>query len=192
MQKLAGIVFILGSALFIIAAFMPITIKVITAPDPQKRMELIVNEHTGWLVVNLLFGVGSILTVIAFALFAAHVQSMAVSSGVKLGAYFAAAAAGFGAVLWVIIVYNRAALPAQEVAANLGINSWMFPVYTLLTQLSLIVVGLVLLQSDFPAWQGWGMSGLAVLSLVAFLVFKDMPPFVHYVLLLIMGIALVR
>jgi hypothetical protein len=192
MQKLAGIVLIVGSLLFIIAAFTPITIKVITASDAQKRAEFIMNEHTGWLLVNILFGAGGVIAVIGLALFAQHVQSVADSPGVKLGGYVATAAAGLAALFWVIIVYNRAVLPAQVIASNLSINAWMFPAYTLLTQLALIIVGFVLLQSGYPAWLGWGMLVLAALSLVAFLVFKDMPPFVHYVLLLIMGIVLVR
>ena len=192
MQKLAGIVLIVGSLLFIIAAFTPTTIRVITAPDPEKRIEFIENEHTGWLLVNILFGAGSVIAVIGLALFSLHVQGLASSPGVKLGGYVATAAAGIAALFWVIIVYNRVVLPPQAIANNLSINTWMFPAYTILTQLALIIVGFMLIQSGYPAWLGWGMLVLAVLSLIAFLVFKDMPPFVHYILLLIMGIALVR
>lgn len=192
MQKLAGIVLIAGSVLFIIAAFMPITIKVITAPDAEKRIEFIQNEQSGWLLVNILFGAGSVVAVIGLGLLGLHIQGTANSSIVKLAAYAAPALAGLGGLFWVIIVYNRAVLPAPEIANNLGINAWMFPTYTLLTQVALMLVGWVLLQSGYPAWLGGGLLVLAVLSLVAFVVFKDMPPFVHYVLLLIVGIALVR
>lgn len=80
----------------------------------------------------------------------------------------------------------------HEVAINLGVNNWIFPAYTLLTQLALMIVGFVLIQRNYPAWLSWGVLVLGGLSILAYLVFKDMPPFVHYVLLLVMGIALVR
>ena len=191
MQKLAGIVLIVGSLLFIIAAFMPITIKVVTESDPQKRGEHIQNDRTGWLVVNILFGAGSVVAVVGLALFALHAQSIGDNPNVKLVSYLAPIAAALGTLFWVIISYNRVALPPQEAASNLGVNSWMFPAYTVLMQIALMIVGFVLIQGAYPGWLGWGVMVLGGLSLVAYLVFKDMPPFAHYVPLLVMGIVLV-
>jgi hypothetical protein len=191
MQKLAGLGLIVGSVLFIIAAFTPLTFRVIMA-DGQQRIELIQNERTGWIFLNILFGVGSIVTVVGLALFAQHVQSIGDNTTVKVVSYLGATVAALGALCWVIIVYNRAALPPQELGSTLSINNWIFPAYTLLTQIALIMVGFTLIQSSYPVWLGWGMLVLGGMSIAVFLIFKDMPPFVHYVLLLIMGIALVR
>jgi hypothetical protein len=187
-----GIVLIAGALLFIIAAFMPLTIRVITSTDLQQRIETIQNEPRGWLLSNFLFGAGSVISVIGLVLVGLHIQTIRNETSVTVAIYLAAALAGLAALFWVFIVYKRAVLPAQEVAGNLGINAWMFPLYTILTQIALIIVGWVLIQSGYPTWLGWGMLALAVLSLVAYLVFKDMPPFTHYILLLILGIALVR
>jgi hypothetical protein len=191
MQKLAGLGLIIGSVLFIIAAFTPLTVRVIVA-DAQHRVELIQNERAGWVLLNILFGTGSILAVVGMALFAQHVQGIQVNTTVKVVGYAATALAAFGALCWVIIVYNRAVLPPQDVASNLSVNTWVFPTYTLLTQIALMLVGFVLIQSGYPSWLGWGMVILGVLSAVAYLVFKDMPPFAHYIPLLVIGIVLAR
>lgn len=191
MQKLAGMGLIVGSVLFMIAAFTPLTFRVIMA-DVQQRVDLIQKERVGWVLLNILFGAGSVVAVVGLALFAQHVQGMGDNTTVRVAGYLSAAIAALGALCWVIIVYNRATLPPQELGSSLSINNWIFPAYTLLTQIALIVVGFVLIQSGYPTWLGWGMLVLGGLSIVAYLVFKDMPPFVHYVLLLVMGIVLVR
>ena len=190
MEKLAGVGLLIGAVLFIIAAFTPLTYRVVLA-DVQQRVEIIQNERTGWIIVNILFGLGSVIVVIGLALFAQHIQTLDTSSIVKIGGYLGVATASLGVLFWVIIVYNRAALSPEQVASSLSINDWIFPAYTLLTQITLIIVGFVLMQSGYPAWMGWGSLGLGVLSIAAYLIFKDMPPFAHYVPLLIMGIALV-
>ena len=116
MQKLAGIGLIVGSVLFIIAAFTPLTFKVIMA-DMQQRVDLIQNERTGWVLLNILFGIGSVVAVVGLALFAQHVQSIGDNPTVRVVSYLSAATAALGALCWVIIVYNRATLPPQELGA---------------------------------------------------------------------------
>jgi hypothetical protein len=191
MQKLAGMGLILGSVMFMIAAFTPLTIRVIIA-DMQQRVNLIQSERTGWVLLNILFGTGSVVAVVGLALFAQHVQSITDNTAVRVVSYLSLVTIALGALCWVIIVYNRATLPPQELGISLSINNWIFPAYTLLTQIALVGIGFVLIQSGYPGWLSWGMLVLAGLSTVAYLVFKDMPPFAHYVLLLVMGIALVR
>lgn len=109
MQKLAGIGLIIDSVLFIIAAFTPLTFRVIMA-DVQQRVDLIENERSGWILLNILFGLGSIIAVIGLALFAQNVQSIENNITVRIVSYLGAAIATVGAICWVIIVYNRAVL----------------------------------------------------------------------------------
>jgi hypothetical protein len=191
MQKFAGIGLIIGSVLFIIAAFTPLTFNVVMA-DVQRRVELIQSQRVGWVILNILFGAGSIVAVIGLGLFAQHIQGTENNTVTKVISYIAVLAAALGALCWVVIVYNRATLPPQEIAGTLSVNDWLFPAYTLLTQLALMMVGFVLIQSGYPAWLSWGTLILAGLSLLAYLIFKDIPPFAHYVLLLVLGISLVR
>ena len=107
-----------------------------------------------WAILSVLFGVGSVIAVVGLALFAQHVQRVEANSTIKVTSYLGVATAAFGALCWVIIVYNRAALSLQEVGGNLGINSWLFPSFTLLTQIGLMGVGVLLIEKGYPAWQG--------------------------------------
>lgn len=190
MGKGAGIVLISGSILFLIAAFMPISMRVFSGSIPQKQIEYIQNDRRGWLISCFLFGTGGIVTVVGFAIFA--IQVISDSAVVKLALYLATAGAAFGALQWVIIVYKRATLPLEKIFNNENSNNWAFPAYTILTQIALIIVGFVLLQTGYQAWLGWGTVVLAAISLIAFLVFKDMPPFTHYLITLVIGIILAR
>src|SRR5688572_22239992 len=74
-EKLAGMGLIAGCVLFMIAAFTPLTFRVITADIPQ-RVALIQNERMGWVLLNILFGTGSVLAAVGLALFTLHVQSL--------------------------------------------------------------------------------------------------------------------
>ena len=190
MERLAGIVLIAGSLLFLIAAFMPISMRVFPESDPQRRVEIIEADRTGWNVSSTLFGAGSVVTVIGLLLFALHVQSASDNATLKLASILAVIAAAVGAALWVIVVYGRITMSAQEWVSGVNVNTWMFPTYMILTQLAWIVIGYTLAQTGYPGWLGWGMAGLSALSLVAFLILKDLPPFTHYVMTVIMGVVL--
>src|SRR5215216_996013 len=96
MQKLAGVGLIVGSTLFIIAAFTPLTFRVIMA-DMQQRAEIIQNERTDWVLVNILFGTGSVVSVIGLALFAQHVQSLGNNPTVRVVSYLGVVIAALGA-----------------------------------------------------------------------------------------------
>jgi FtsH-binding integral membrane protein len=192
METFAGIVLITGSVFFLIAAFMPISMRVFAGSDSQKQLEYIQKDRRGWLVSCVLFGAGSVVAVVGLALFALHVQAIRDNAIVKLLLWLATAGAAFGALQWVIIVYQRATLPLEKIFNNGNSNKWAFPAYTILTQIALIIVGFVLLQTGYPSWLGWGTVILAALSLLAFLVFKDMPPFTHYLIMLVIGIVLTR
>jgi hypothetical protein len=191
MEKSAGIVLIIGSVLFLIAAFMPISMRVFSSGDPQKQIEYVQKVRTGWLVSCILFGAGSVVAVIGLALFAIYVQSVSENTIVKLIIFLATAGTAFGALQWLAIIFKRIRFPVETFATSTNANDWTFLIYTVLTQIALIVVGFVLLQTGFPAWSGWGTVILAALSLGAFLVFKDMPPFTHYLITLVIGIVLI-
>jgi hypothetical protein len=61
-------------------------------------------------------------------------------------------------------------------------------VYTVLTQLALLVVGIVWIFVVSPVWPGWGVLGFAVLSIALLIATGDMPPFTHYVPLVVVGV----
>ena len=190
MERLVGILLIVGCIVFFVGAFTPLTYQMVTA-DPQTREELMQSNASGWLVINLLFGIGSITIAIGLVLFALQVQSLNLSAVVKAVSFLGPLLAVVGTVLWVIISYNRVALPPEQTSDSLLVNGWIFPAFTILMQAALIGTGFALVQASYPQWLGWGMVTLGGLSILSYVVLKDMPPFAHYVPFLIMGITLV-
>jgi len=94
-----------------------------------------------------------------------------------------------GAVLWSIHCYLRFQDPSAFVAGSLP--GWHFLVYTFLTMAGLVLFGYMLVGSEIRNWVGWMLIIGNVAFLILMLVFKDMPPFVYYVLTLISGIVMV-
>jgi hypothetical protein len=59
----------------------------------------------------------------------------------------------------------------------------------LLTIGGLALLGVGLLAGGFPAWLGWLTLGANLLFLAGYLWLRDIPPFVFYLLLLLVGLA---
>jgi hypothetical protein len=64
---------------------------------------------------------------------------------------------------------------------------WPFTTYVLLTIGGLALLCIGLLTADFPVWVGWVTLDAAIVFLAAYLRFGDIPPFVFYALLLLVG-----
>jgi len=54
-----------------------------------------------------------------------------------------------------------------------------------------LLLGIGLVNSASPVWPGWLTIGVDVAFLAGYLRFKDIPPFVFYVLLLVVGLAVI-
>ena len=58
----SGIVIIVGSALFLCAAFTPISFRVFPEKSATRKLEAIRASPTAWLVTQILFGLGALVT----------------------------------------------------------------------------------------------------------------------------------
>lgn len=192
MENVAGILLIAGSLLFNFAAFSPISMKVFPERDPQQRIGYVRDDARGWLIANLCFGSGALVAAVGLGAFAAHAQDASQESLVKIVMILSGGAALIGMVLWVFITYQRLVLPPEELFGGVTSDRATFTIYTVLTQIAIVLLGIVLVEMDYPGWLGWGVAALAAASMAAFFYFKDMPPFTHYVLLLVVGIMLAR
>lgn len=182
MQKIASIVIMIGSLGFIIAAFMPIT----TAFVIKRDIARIQSRPVEWAASQILFGLGGAVAAVGLGLLTLHLRSANNAAG---AGYLGFATMALGAICWGVIVYLRYTLPLEIVFKEPTLG-WWFIAYTLLTQAALIAYGVALFQAGYPRWLGLGTIGLATASLVAYLVFKDMPPFAHYVITFVIGLAL--
>jgi hypothetical protein len=190
MQKLAGILFSVGALVAILGEFRPIIFNVLGAHDnPQLQAQYVENDPTGWAVAHLLMGAGSLIAAIGVALFARQVQGLSNNRNVRITSYVGAALAVVGTIFWAIVAYNRVTSAPQEVIANMGAANWMEWAYFLLTEIALVLVGFVLLQSGYPKWLGWLLLVLGGLMLIASFSGGGVPLY-HSILYLILGIAL--
>jgi hypothetical protein len=187
-QTWAAIVLIAGAVLFFMAAFSPISMRVFRMDiTPEEQIQIVTDGRTAWVISSVLFGAGSIVAVLGLFLFARAVSG-SLSVPTTLIAYGAAIISLVGAIFWVVVVYLRITHTPEQIflEGSLG-GQWMFPLYTILTQVALIAFGFVLLQTEYPVWLGWGVITLVSLTVIGAIIFRDMPPFVHYIWLLIVG-----
>jgi hypothetical protein len=182
-ERVAAIILLVGSVLFIIAAFMPVS-RVFAEPSQAAKLEIIASNRRAWSASQVLFGLGASIAAIGLGFVAYHLRT---TPG-AVWAYIGLAAVILGAVLWDGHVYLRAIDPEGFVEGRL--MGWLFPAYALLTQFGLLVFGVAYLRAGYPAWLGGITVGGAVIFFIVYLIFKDIPPFVYYILTFIAGVRL--
>jgi ABC-type maltose transport system permease subunit len=101
MFKSSIIVIILGSFLFLFAAFWVPTSRVFGEPEAGKRLEIIMNNKTSWNLVQGLFGAGAIVAAIGMGLMAYFLQRLNNSWLIN----FAAILLIIGSIFWIWHLY---------------------------------------------------------------------------------------
>ena len=169
--------------MFLIAAFLPSS-KVFTISDPEKRIEIIYNMHGMFNFSQVLFGLGSIVTVIGLGMLIRNFK------GVQFYnlAYAALLIMFVGALLWSWHVTERMLDPEGWVY---GRNTpYIYVIYNIFTMIGLILIGLFLLKTSVADWIGWMLTIGSALFLILLIILKDLPPFIYYVLTLTAALAL--
>lgn len=185
-QKIAAIVLIVGSILFLIGAFSPISMAFFSEREEAKRLEIAMDERRAWTVSQIFFALGAVVTAVGVGLASYHFRALA-GGGL---AFLAAAVVVIGAGYWFWHVYLRTVDPTALVEGTLP--AWYFSAYTLLTQAGLVAFGILLIRAPIPGWVGWVVISGVFLSFATYLVLKDMPPFAYYLLTLLAGIMMYR
>jgi hypothetical protein len=186
-----GLILIVGSLLFLIAAFSPLATEYFPENDPETRLWLLIHKSSQWKIITVLFGAGALFASVGIGLFSMVALTTPALSMVRMLALISGLAAMIGAAPWLVIITHRFSRSPQELIGSGEGDPKLFTTYTLLTQISLVLLGTCLLLGGFSTWVGVMVVTLAALSMLGFALFKDMPPFVHYVPLFIVGLALV-
>lgn len=182
-QRSVSILLGFGSLLFLVAAFLPYS-KAFVEPVAEKKLEIILGMKNMWIFGHILFGLGSIITVVALGIQSYGLKEIAYSMWSHLGVILLS----LGAVLWCWTVIDRIINP-EDFAYGRN-TPYLFPAYSLLTQVGLAFIGIMLLKASVANWIAWMfIVGSAVLFLLM-VIFKDMPPFVYYVLTIVAAVAL--
>jgi hypothetical protein len=184
-QRLSATVVIAGSAAFLVAAALPVSMRVFPEPSPERKLRHIEASPTGWTVSQVLFGVGAVMAVAGIALLARELEGAASSFG-----WISAAMLLLAALPWIWHLYARAVDPATFAAGSLPM--WPLAVYFLLTEAGLAVYGIALLTSGLPPSVGWMVIGSMAVLFALTLITRDMVPAVYYLLTLLTGVMLYR
>jgi hypothetical protein len=188
MRRLAGITLIAGSLLFFAGAVTPVNSRVFGTDDPLLKLRYIEEDPAAWDLAMTLLGLGGLIAAIGLVPLARSVQQVTDRRILGVIAYGAATLAIGGAVSWVIISAVRIAQSPFEVVLADG-SAWLFGTYRVFTRAAFIIFGVVLLLSGYPRWLGW-MLIVSGAIMFADLVALVLPPFVHYMVFLILGTAL--
>jgi hypothetical protein len=182
-QKNVAILLGIGSILFIIAAFLPVS-RVYVESAAEKKMEIINSMKSIWNISMTLFALGGLVTAVALGLQSYGLRSIqfAVYSHVGVALVF------LGSILWGWHIIER--LISPEGFANGTNTPYLFLVYSVLTQIGLALIGVLLIKSAIPHWIGWMFIIGSASLLILMIIFRDMPPFVYYVLTLIAAFAI--
>lgn len=184
-EKSVGYILTVGSLLFLVAAFMPIS-RVYVEPSPEQKIELIMASKIQWNISMVFFVLGSIITAVGLGLFVFRSET---SVRFLIPAYIGSAIILIGALLWSWHVIERIISP--EGFARGTNTPFLFVLYSILTQFGLILLGIFLLYSNYSNWVGKAMIAGISLLFILMLIFKDMPPFVYYIFTMILAVVLI-
>ena len=172
---------IVGSALFLCAAFTPISSRVFPENSATLKLEVIGASPTAWSVTQILFGLGALVTAIGVGLLA-----YALSGQPSAWLIWASVAVLIlAAILWLWHLYGRTVDPVAFAEGRWP--HWPLLAYFILTEIGLAILGYALLRSDLPRWIGWLLIGSMVLLFVLTLIYRDMIPLMFYLVTLIAG-----
>ena len=189
-----------GPAVFVVLGLYPPMFRVWTVPRAE-HLGLVLAHTRAWTLINAGFAIATIGTAAGLGALAATVGGEKGWGAVMVAAAIIYAIAG---TLWCAVVSVRirttpalarmvaAGTPTEpaETLLNSAVGG-LFAAFLLATGAALIAVGLALaLGGGVAAPVAWLATLIAVLVVVGFFAFRDMPPFVLYIPTLLVGLAL--
>ncbi len=202
-HRLTGATMILGAVLFLIGAFMPLIDtkgNFIYSLQSRQWLRIIFDHQLLWQWANFLFLSGAIVTILGLIMLTGLLRDAGDWAFSQLGLITFA----FGVVLWVIIVAFRQSIDpwsAQEMVRTSALPDFYVPltlwthalgvIYTVLAFAALAAYGgAVLLTHMLPRWIGWITLVYSLAGLVLFASTHDIPPLLHYLPSLVIGLFL--
>jgi hypothetical protein len=201
-SQVAGVLLILGSVLVLSGAGSYAFVKDKGGPlifgQPPREWLRLVGEHPSlWRWATLLFITGPIVTVMGFGLFTTQLRGAGDPGFAQLGML----AVALGAALWVVNLAARLTVDpwAARIQAQMGaipesytaISSWtgaLYVVYTILTFTALVLYGWAMLTATLLLhWVGWASICYGLAGLIFFAIARDAPPFLHYLMPILLG-----
>jgi hypothetical protein len=171
-----------GSAIFIAGAFLPVS-RVYVLRTADEKLAIMQGRPTMWNVHLGMMGGGAAMAAVGVA-----ALPIGAAAPVTVPALAAAATMVAGTVLWGRHLHLRVRSP--EGFASGRNPHWHFVVYTLLMQIGLLAFALALFRAGAPTWMWVVPAAGTGLTLLAFAIFRDVPPLVHYIWLLAVAVGM--
>lgn len=181
-EQVAGILLISGATVFLFGAAIGVP-KVFTERDPKARLRMVENRLGIWRIAQPFYGLGPIIASAGVGYLAAGERAGGWARTLLAAASLALV---IGALPWAWSVYLRATRISEFAFGTLP--SWPFSTYAILTIGGVGLLGIGLLAGGFPIWLGLLTLSAGVLFLGIYVRFKDIPPFVFYLLLTLVGV----
>jgi hypothetical protein len=179
MTRTAGWLLLAGAGVFFTAAFAPAS-YVFGMRDAAERRAHLDRHAFSWRWGQLLFAAGAVVSAVGLLVLGVQLDgttgtAIALSGALALG----------GAFPWAEHCRRRALAVDDFLEGRLP--GWHFLVYVWCTLAALAVTGVALLHTDLPQWTAWFVLGASALLTAAMLRFRDLPPFVLYVVTVVVG-----
>ena len=178
----AGVLVLVGSGVFFAGISLGVP-WVFVESSPEKRLQMLEERLLAWRLAQPLTGLGPLVAAAGVGVLAG-----ASSGGARAALGVASAGLCCGALAWSWSLYLRGTRHREFAAGSLP--GWPFATYVWLTLAGLLALGAGLLLADLPEWAGWLTIGADLLFALAYLRFRDIPPFVFYLLLVAVGVAI--
>ena len=189
MRRLAGLLLIVGSVLFLDAAFEPVMYAVFSGTSDTARVYAITTDRFAWNVAAAKMALGPLLAALALVPLARHVQRFGRPDASRLG-YLAAAVSLVAAGIAVGGAFGRIRETAEAIIYDAP--EWPFTIayfFEPLTMLGLVLAALALGRAGYP--RGMTRSLLIPAALLAGLALIGYPPLLSYFVTLWFGFVLV-
>ncbi len=196
--RTAGIALLVATIVFMVGAFVADYFHLPIPTEPLEKLQRIANDRAGWTAQAIIFPVVYLATAVIFALIATKLPN---ARGL---ASAAALLVAVGFLCWLVISIDRLQLgakaaelirtydPAAPPAVMVNF-SWVFWANTLCILAGLALMGTALALAGVLPTLGWVVMGTAVASaVVGAFIWGDWPPFMSYLIVLMLAIGLMR
>ena len=177
-MAIAGWLIVAGCVVFFAGAAYGVP-RVFTASTAEQRLALLQERRTAWRRAQWLYAAGPLLAAVGV-----DVLALGWSGQARLTAGAAGIALFVGAVLWSVSCARRG-WRVEEFARG-ELSAWSWRGYVWLTLAGLALLGVACL--GFAVWVGVLLLVSAAAFTAIFLVSGDIPPFVFYIVLTVVGV----
>ena len=181
MTRTAGWVLLAGAAVFVAVAFAPASF-VFGMSDAAERRAYLDRHATSWRWGQVPFAGGAVVSAVGLLVLGRELDG---TPGTAVS--WAGVLALVASLPWVEHCRRRALSSEDFLEGRLP--GWHFVVYVWGTLAALAVTALALLHTDLPRWSAWFVLGATACFTAAWLRFRDLPPFLFYVVTGVLGAA---